>query len=74
MKKETIKFSVGQDGSVAEEVIGLMSGECLDLTKEIENQLGIVDSREFKPEHYLAQPIDNFWKQQTDVTLQQNQN
>ena len=65
MKKETIKFSVGQDGSVAEEVIGLMSGECLDLTKEIENQLGIVNSRDFKPEYYQSQE---------NVTLQQNQN
>ena len=74
MEKQTIKFNIRQDGLVSEEVIGVIGNTCPDLTKSIEEKLGEVTYIETKPEHYLAQPIDNFWKQQTDVTLQHNQN
>ena len=74
MEKQTIKFNIRQDGLDSEEVIGVVGNTCQDLTKSIEEKLGEVTYIETKPEHYLAQPIDNFWKQQTDVTLQHNQN
>ena len=74
MEKQTIKFNIRQDGLVSEEVIGVVGNTCQELTKSIEEKLGEVTYVETKPEHYLAQPIDNFWKQQTDVTLQRNQN
>ena len=69
-----LKFSIRQDGLVSEEVFGTVGNECENLTRTIEEKLGEVTYIETKPEHYLAQPIDNFWKQQTDVTLQHNQN
>ena len=74
MEKQTIKFNIRQDGLVSEEVIGVVGNTWQDLTKSKEEKLGEVTYIETKPEHYLAQPIDNFWKQQTDVTLQHNQN
>ena len=40
MEKQTIKFSISQDGSVTEEVIGVTGTQCLDLTEKIEEQLG----------------------------------
>ena len=73
-KKQTLKFSIRQDGLVSEEVFGTVGNECENLTRTIEEKLGEVTYVEPKPEYYLAQPIDNFWKQQTDVTLQHNQN
>ena len=75
MPKQTkIKFTIRQDGLVTEEVFGAVGNECQDITKSIEEKLGEVTYIETKPEHYLAQPIDNFWKQQTDVTLQHDTN
>ena len=42
MEKETIKFSIRQDGTVAEEVFGVIGNSCQDLTKTIEEKLGNV--------------------------------
>ena len=70
MEKQTLKFTIRQDGNVTEEVIGVVGKECQQITKSIENKLGNVIAVTPKPEQYLAQPVDNFWKQQTDVTLQ----
>ena len=62
MEKQTIKFNIRQDGLVSEEVIGVVGNTCQELTKSIEEKLGEVTYVETKPEHYLAQPIENFWK------------
>jgi len=64
MEKETIKFSIRQDGTVAEEVFGVIGNSCQDLTKTIEEKLGNVTYVETKPEYY----------QQENVTLQHNKN
>ena len=63
MEKQTIKFSIRQDGTVAEEVFGVIGDACQDLTKTIEEKLGNVTYVETKPEYY----------QQENVTLQHNQ-
>ena len=55
MAKETIKFSIRQDGTVAEEVFGVIGSECQDLTKTIEEKLGNVTYVETKPEFYQVQ-------------------
>ena len=64
MEKQTIKFSIRQDGTVAEEVFGVIGNACQDLTKTIEEKLGNVTYVETKPEYY----------QQENVTLPHNQN
>ena len=64
MEKQTIKFTIRQDGTVAEEVFGVIGDACQDLTKTIEEKLGNVTYVETKPEYY----------QQENVTLQHNQN
>jgi len=74
MEQQKLKFIIRQDGTVSEEVIGAIGHECENITRSIEEKLGEVTYVETKPEYYLAQPIENFWKQQTDVTLQHNQN
>ena len=65
MKQQKIKFVIGQDGSVTEEVISVSGGECVNLTKSIEEKLGSLETREFKSE---------FYNKQQDVTLQYDQN
>ena len=49
---ETIKFTIRQDGTVTEEVIGVVGNECESLTKNIEEKLGVVQRVEHKPEYY----------------------
>ena len=73
MAQQKLKFTIRQDGTVTEEVIGIVGDSCQELTKQIEEALGAVSYKEKKPEYYLAQPIENFWKNTTDVTLQHDQ-
>ena len=52
MPQQTIKFTIKQDGTVTEEVIGVVGNECENLTKNIEEKLGVVQMVEHKPEYY----------------------
>ena len=52
MPQQTIKFIIKQDGTVTEEVIGVVGNECENLTKNIEEKLGVVQRVEHKPEYY----------------------
>ena len=67
-EKQTLKFTIRQDGLVTEEVMGVVGNACQDLTKSIEEKLGEVTYIETKPEFYQQQNT------QKDVTLQHNQN
>ena len=67
MKKQTIKFTIGQDGTVTEEVIGVQGTQCLDLTETIEEKLGNVQWRKETPDYYQQPNL------QKDVTLQYDQ-
>ena len=63
-RQQTLKFTIRQDGRVTEEVMGATSNECVELTREIDNKLGELETRQFKPEFY----------QNKNVTLQHNTN
>ena len=52
---KTIKFYIKQDGTVTEEVTGAVSNQCEQLTKLIEDRLGVVSQRLHKPEYYQQQ-------------------
>ena len=62
-KKQTLKFTIRQDGHVTEEATGFTSHQCVELTKQIEEKLGTLETRQFKPEFYS-----------NNVALQHNQN
>ncbi len=66
MRKQTIKFSIKQDGTVTEEVIGVEGTSCIDLTEEIENKLGHVKWTKESTDYYKL-PLEE------NVTLQHNQ-
>ena len=68
MPQQTIKFTIRQDGTVIEEVMGTVGNECENLTKRIEERLGIVQSVEHKPEYYQQKVTT-----EEDVTLQHHQ-
>ena len=67
-EKQTLRFTIRQDGLVTEEVMGVVGNACQDLTRSIEKKLGNVTYVETKPEFYQQQNT------QKDVTLQHNQN
>ena len=63
MNQETLTFKIRQDGKVNLEVNGVSNGTCLNITKDIEEALGILQTREFKPHYY-----------QSNVAFQHNKN
>ena len=52
MAQQTIKFTIRQDGTVTEGVMGVVGNNCENLTKRIEERLGVVEKVEHKPEYY----------------------
>ena len=68
MQKQTLKFTIRQDGYVTEEVIGVIGNQCQEITKSIEEKLGEVSYVESKTEFYQQQNT------QKNVTLQHDQN
>ena len=50
--KSQIDFTIHPDGSVSFEVKGTKGSDCLELTREIEEELGLVTSREKTSEYY----------------------
>ena len=52
MAQQTIKFNIRQDGTVTVEVMGVVGNDCENLTKRIEERLGVVEKVEHKPEYY----------------------
>ena len=67
MPQHTIKFSIKQDGTVIEEVSGVVGNSCENLTKRIEERLGTVQDVKHKPEYYQQNTVEE------DVTLQHYQ-
>ena len=58
MSQQTIKFAIKQDGTVTEEVTGAVGNECENLTRNIEEKLGVVQRVEHKPEYYQAVSVE----------------
>ena len=58
MKQQSIKFVIKQDGTVTEEVMGAVGKECENLTRTIEEKLGVVQTVEHKPEYYQSLTIE----------------
>ena len=52
MAQQSIKFTIRQDGTVTEEVMGVVGPNCENLTRRIENKLGKVLHREHQPSFY----------------------
>ena len=52
MEQQKIKFTIRQDGTVTEEVMGVVGNECENLTKRIEERLGVVQNVKHKASYY----------------------
>jgi hypothetical protein len=54
-----MEISISPTGEVKIQVKGVHGAGCLDLTKELENQLGAVEDRQLSAEYYEQQPQQN---------------
>ena len=52
MSQQSLKFTIRQDGTVTEEVMGVVGTDCENLTKRIEERLGVVERVEHKLDYY----------------------
>jgi len=59
-KQETVKYSIRQDGLVTVETSGMTGGQCLEVTRGIEEELGTVLTREFSPAYYESEPVEEY--------------
>jgi len=57
MPKETIKYTITQDGNVKEEVFNVPGDVCVDITKDIEIKLGDLEQQVYTAEYY-QQPVN----------------
>ena len=57
MPKETIKYTISQDGNVKEEVFNVPGDVCVDITKDIEIKLGELEQQVYTAEYY-QQPVN----------------
>jgi len=55
MKQEKIRIKISEDGSINMEVIGVKGKSCIDLTKDLEEELGIV-TKQVKKKEYHERP------------------
>ena len=72
MPKETIKYTIRQDGNVTEEVINVPGDVCIDLTKDIEIKLGDLEQQVYTADYYqqnLNLDQDITINTNTDVTI-----
>ena len=67
MPKETIKYTIRQDGNVSQEVINVPGSACLDITEDIEIKLGDLENRVYTADYY--QQNVNF---NEDITINTN--
>ena len=68
MGQETIKYSIRQDGKVTQEVFNVPGDACLNLTEDIELELGDLEDRTYTVDYYQPANLNQ------DVTLQYDQN
>tara|TARA_R100000742_G_C4238000_1_gene58240 strand:- start:419 stop:631 length:213 start_codon:yes stop_codon:yes gene_type:complete len=52
MKEETIKYTIKQDGTVTEEVLGVSGKSCVDITEDIEIKLGDLKQQIYTADYY----------------------
>ena len=67
-EQQKIKFTIRQDGTVTEEVMGVVGTDCENLTKRVEERLGEVQNVQHKQEYYQQKVTT-----EEDVTLQHHQ-
>ena len=59
MPQRTLRFKIRQDGRVEELVEGVVGSSCNELTKNLEDALGIVESKKATPEAFMKKSLQS---------------
>ncbi|HCT52636.1 MAG TPA: hypothetical protein DF712_09265, partial [Balneola sp.] len=54
MAQQILRYTINQDGTVSEEVSGVIGNDCMKITESIEKSLGTSVYIEPKPEFYQS--------------------
>ena len=65
-KKDELEITIDAEGNVSIKVVGGDGSTCVELTKELEEALGLVDKRTLTAEYYEEQV-------ETDVQVEQGE-
>jgi hypothetical protein len=49
-----IEYIIGKDGKITEKVINASGSDCTETTKQVETDLGEIESQELLPEYYQS--------------------
>jgi len=63
-EKQELEITISEDGEVSINVLGAKGKNCMDMTKDLEDALGLVTNREMKSSYY-EQEDDNRIRRQT---------
>ena len=63
-EKQELEITISEDGEVGINVLGAKGKNCMDMTKDLEDALGLVTNREMKSSYY-EQEDDNRIRRQT---------
>jgi hypothetical protein len=53
---QRIEYRIGKDGKITQLVLGGQGQQCVELTAQLEANLGKVETRELLPEYHLPPP------------------
>lgn len=59
-KQQTVKYTIRQDGNVTAEIYGVVGNQCLEVTRNVEDELGNVLTRDFTPAFYETETVDEY--------------
>ncbi len=59
MPQRTLRFKITQDGLVEESVEGALGQSCHELTRSIEDALGVVQTTDAKSESFLIEKVES---------------
>ncbi len=54
MELQELEITISREGNVSVSVTGARGGECLSMTREIEERLGELTERDYKSEFYAS--------------------
>ncbi len=57
--KQELQFRIGSDGTIKLEVKGVKGAKCLELTKELEKELGLLVQREKTSEYFQVAEVEH---------------
>ncbi|WP_314744101.1 DUF2997 domain-containing protein [Treponema lecithinolyticum] len=66
-EKQELEITISENGEVGINVLGAKGKNCMDMTKDLEDALGLVTNREMKSSYYEQEDDNRIRRQTGDV-------